>query len=128
MLQDLQLQGLVESESFSTVCCSIREWKKILRRAKKQHTVERLEEASELTWTMTDLNTFLDNKRVWSFIDNTIKIASRRDRHVRTGILTQVSNFFLDNNRRTTTGRMYSGNGHHVHFGTKARCSTKLHH
>ena len=34
------------------MCCSIKEWKKTLRKKKKQHTVERLEEASEEVWSI----------------------------------------------------------------------------
>ena len=74
-------QDIATETSLSAVCCSIKEWKKTLRRKKKQHTVERLEEASEEVWSMDDINIFLDNQEVWSFMDHTLKSA-RKGHHV----------------------------------------------
>ena len=65
-----QLLGLAKSTSILT---SIGEWKKTLRKKKKEHALERLEEASEKTWSMETMNSFLDNKDVWSFFDKTYK-------------------------------------------------------
>ena len=57
-------------------------WKKTLRSAKKTHTIQRMEAASDEVWSMDEINALLDNAAVWSSMDQTIRRA-KRDGHVR---------------------------------------------
>lgn len=76
------MEGLVTNFMADRIIKETHTWKKTLRSAKKQHTVERMERASEEVWSMDAINLLLDNKVVWSSMDQTMKKA-QQDQHVR---------------------------------------------
>ena len=54
-------EGLITTRAAQRVAEQTKVWKKTLRSAKKTHTIQRMEAASDEVWSMDEINALLNN-------------------------------------------------------------------